>query len=598
MAGEFNPDAYLSDGKTEFNPDAYLSGSPVVPDDDPYSPLQSGALGAVQGAAFDFADEIGGAGKATWDWVQGEGFDYKKNRDELRSEFEQAERENPLSYLGGNIAGSLAIPGGAMAKLGARGLKGAMAAGTIGGGIAGTGASRQEDVAGIAKDAIFGASVGAALPVGFKAAGAGLKGAAYLGKKLLPGFEGSLANKPASRIANILTRNVAGADDIHEFYSRPQMRKAVRSFDKESSISELRDHLESADEVINEKMIQKLSELKKDFLETPWPGQGGKAALDPTKKADFFGDALRQDMKAWASVGKKLSNFHIESQTVPKQFSAAYRRQLSAALSKMENNVSVTAKKSWQPGEYAKKTMHDIRKDLDKFKHKDLNEIELERVNDLRNRIDDALKYEVYGSEFRLKSDELYSTFMNQANSFLDMFKRYEGKGAFRKGTVDPQKVGSVFVKMAGKQGRVKQKAKLLSDFFEKNKDTLDMPEVKDALNSISNFNQKLDDARLMWRIDQLTGPTGTAVNLGLQTGLGVMTGGLSMLAIPVTAPGLWTKFIDESARFAAENPQLKLKLMNMVNKVEKGSSVITNAMARKYIREKDKKSFDILSKE
>jgi hypothetical protein len=91
------------------------------------SALESVARGGFQGLTAGYGDEITGALESAFT----PGKTYREARDEARANNAAAKKDNPLSYGGGNIAGSLAgilIPGGAIVKgagLGANVVRGA-----------------------------------------------------------------------------------------------------------------------------------------------------------------------------------------------------------------------------------------------------------------------------------------------------------------------------------------------------------------------------------------------------------------------------------------------------------------------------------------
>ena len=89
-----------------------FSSAPQKPD---VSGLESFGRGALQGATFGFSDEIYGAGAGAVDWLRGEGFNYSKNRDEVRAANERAREANPGTYIAGEVGGGLALPFGAAA---------------------------------------------------------------------------------------------------------------------------------------------------------------------------------------------------------------------------------------------------------------------------------------------------------------------------------------------------------------------------------------------------------------------------------------------------------------------------------------------------
>lgn len=149
--------------------------------------LESGALGAAQGATFGFADELEGAARGVYDRISGKSEDivkaYQEARDKARGRYEKARQDNPMSYMGGEIAGGVGtafVPGmgwanaakgaGLATKLG----KAAASGAAIGLGQ-GTADLTKGDVSGVLGDAAIGAGTGAATQGVLSAAGAGLR---------------------------------------------------------------------------------------------------------------------------------------------------------------------------------------------------------------------------------------------------------------------------------------------------------------------------------------------------------------------------------------------------------------------------------------
>lgn len=130
----FDPDKYLAE-KTggAFDPDKYLqektAGRTPASSAEQYSMLDSGIRGAAQGATLSLADELEGAYNSPMGGAKSLlgllGMDnssdedvkaYAAARDKSRGQYEAAEEQNPGSYIGGNILGSM-VPGGAIGKL-------------------------------------------------------------------------------------------------------------------------------------------------------------------------------------------------------------------------------------------------------------------------------------------------------------------------------------------------------------------------------------------------------------------------------------------------------------------------------------------------
>ena len=73
---------------------------------DSYGKLQSAGMGALTGITYGFADEIGAGLRTGF----GLGGDYTAVRDSLRAEFDQAQSDNPKSYMAGDLATAF-VPG-------------------------------------------------------------------------------------------------------------------------------------------------------------------------------------------------------------------------------------------------------------------------------------------------------------------------------------------------------------------------------------------------------------------------------------------------------------------------------------------------------
>lgn len=137
---------------------------------DKYTPVESALIGAGSGATFGFGDEIAGAAKGAYDVATDPdkklSFDdfnqaRKQHTDKFREYLKNAEADNPKSYLGGNVAGSIGSGffGGAALGLGGKAIQGGRALGaaaetlpgflgTTGGAVARVGVPLAADAAG------------------------------------------------------------------------------------------------------------------------------------------------------------------------------------------------------------------------------------------------------------------------------------------------------------------------------------------------------------------------------------------------------------------------------------------------------------------
>jgi hypothetical protein len=163
--------------------------------DDSYSEWTSGAMGLVQGGSFNLADEIG-AGVRTLGGFAG---DYTAVRDSLRAEFDQAQSDNPKSYLAGELSSAF-IPGTGTAGLvkniarapsiakamtSGNAATSAAKVGIVEGGVSGFGASESDDAMGMLKDTAGGAAGGLATSLGLRG---GIGAAKMVGGKVADGI--------------------------------------------------------------------------------------------------------------------------------------------------------------------------------------------------------------------------------------------------------------------------------------------------------------------------------------------------------------------------------------------------------------------------
>jgi hypothetical protein len=136
------------------------------PSDKQRSPLQSGLIGMAQGATFGFGDEA----VARLESIRS-GRPYEEVLQESKAMFRGASEQNPVSYIGGEIAGGIA-PALVTPVTAPRGLAQAtvplarsigLGAGT--GVLSGLGYSEGETAGEIARDVGIGGALGGALPV-------------------------------------------------------------------------------------------------------------------------------------------------------------------------------------------------------------------------------------------------------------------------------------------------------------------------------------------------------------------------------------------------------------------------------------------------
>ncbi len=115
-APDFIPDSEMaSSGPPDFLSDE--EAMKMMPSPEPgITEVESGLIGAGQGLSFGFGDELVGAGKAAYGKVFGEderpwSDSYRANQKEVEDYISEAAKQNPKSYLAGNVAGGVASVG-------------------------------------------------------------------------------------------------------------------------------------------------------------------------------------------------------------------------------------------------------------------------------------------------------------------------------------------------------------------------------------------------------------------------------------------------------------------------------------------------------
>lgn len=229
----FDPKKYVSDNASSFDPKAYVAAAnaPQQPKRVPYTEGESALRGIGQGL-YGASDEVIGGLKAIGKRVlnaedqpaTGLFEDFRKERSAERLKDQQAERDNPKSFIGGNLFGGVVgsfIPvlGTANAakipQLAAAAQKigmGSKVTNAIGRAIAGgalysAGASNADLTKGELKDFAGDVATGAAISGGLQAVGSGIGSA-------LSGAVRRFKNIPAERAVKAVTGNNSRQYDL------------------------------------------------------------------------------------------------------------------------------------------------------------------------------------------------------------------------------------------------------------------------------------------------------------------------------------------------------------------------------------------------
>ncbi len=219
--------------KVRFTPRA-----PAAPQRQPYTELESVGMGAAQGASLGFADEIAGGLGAAKEVAFGptklsQLVDrYKELRDQKRGQFEAARQDNPASFTGGEIGGSVAgalIPGMGWMRAGTTLGKLGTAAGI--GALQGVGTSNAENPESLAEDAAVGAALGAGTQGVLSGAGAAIKSIPRIPHKLA----NILMNTPEEITDTYVTEGIKAAKTggINPVLTAPRRFELAREFEEQ-----------------------------------------------------------------------------------------------------------------------------------------------------------------------------------------------------------------------------------------------------------------------------------------------------------------------------------------------------------------------------
>ncbi len=254
----------------------------IKPGPEKVSQLESGLRGGVQGLTMDFGDEItGGLESAAGSLGLVPDKTYKQARDEARAAYKKAQQDNPGTYLGGQVGGSLAT----LAIPGLNAAKGAKLLTTVGksalqGGLTGLGSSESEDVTDMAKDTAAGAGIGGAFGAAGGLLGNAVSGAVPKTKKALDEMAEWLAARSLGAERGTIKR--LGADKVREA-GRYALDKGIIS------------PLASADDLI-----------ARNEASLAASGSGGRAVRDAIDEA---GLSTFNPLKTATKVDEEVGNF-------------------------------------------------------------------------------------------------------------------------------------------------------------------------------------------------------------------------------------------------------------------------------------------------
>lgn len=526
------------------------------------SAVASAAQGAADAMTWGFGDELIGAGTAAIEkgkgLISGKDVDfgeqYTKNRDIIRAQQERLQQANPKSYLGGQIAGAVASP--------AIAAKGASALGRIGGAAAEgaiQGLGESEDLKSAIDDMVQSGASAATIVTALE--GLGLTGKALkAAKKFIPGTSETLpsVNKATAKLSSMTTGGKSTAEDIGELLGNVDVRRSSKGIGSTKDITEqLQDTFGRSDKEIGDLY----KGMQKSFYEAP------------------AGDITQQvtSLKSMIDDGRRLEGI------------------LGSEAKKSLDTVENIVFKGVSPGELGSETfgktvgeetikqrLLKARRNLDDllFKGKkgklDLKPEDIEYTQGLRAKINDSLRSLPGGEEFR-KADELFSGYSGAKKDFLGQIST--------KGEIDRTKLSNV-LRNQGERGSIfEESAAGLRDTVQNaaKKYGISSKATDEAVAAIEDLRKLASDKRFLDQMQYgLGGPSGVAIKDAIASAGAYATGGLSLLALPITNPTRWTQIVDGVSSLS--NSGTKTFLKYKLHKI----SQFANEMAKKSARVAD----------
>lgn len=517
---------------------------------------ESFVRGVSDMASFGFMDNIAaGIGSA----ITGANYDHMLEAERRRSK--QASEEDPYTYGSGQLVGAIADPLAlGKAKAAATGLKGLgkLAQGTKNvGKITGRAAAESglqaigESDAGSLEEALAagkeGAETGAKWGAGLSLVPGAISKGYKLGKKLIPGAEGAanIVNKTAAKMGSMTPWQGASAADIKKLLDNPRLRDKVKNADLPVLMNQAKEGLNQTLPKMDDAVARRFVEL--EDLSTNVAGPQDVPTLErlvkhlqgQKKQVDEFKDFYSAQGRKTATSGVRAleKGGPGEALSWSKNFTPKDLGKLDGGFEAGEEAARV-----------AKRRTLEYRRFLDdQLKNRDFSTLpkyDKDMIRNTRDELQKALKTEFSGAAERAKADELYSQYKTARDGMLDPITKKTKSGARE---LAEEKLDSL-ARSKTARGRVfDQKIQDMEKFMLKAEpDIGKLPEVQTALRDIKDLREVIEMQGLQQSL-QLAGggPTSRAVNNAMQLLAASSTGGLTLLALPVTDPIAWTRLLD-----------------------------------------------------
>lgn len=323
--------------------------------ENPRQPLPAGEsaiAGATQGATLGFGDELYGAFRGGIKALARKGpfsDNYEKYRNQNREYNKQAAADNPKSYIGGNLAGGVAVSSLLPVAAGAGIVKTGLHAAALGG-VAGLGASEgnlstPEKTSELASDVGQGVLIGGALGAAGKAVSKGID-------SLKPSNLNAYANKRALSAAGFMTKDMKKLSPEQQQQIGQQLRdsKIVTAF---SSLDDVAERSAAAKESSGQaigKAIDTIDDHVKGLISGIDSGKILQGASDQQKAVakKYVSDNFQFNMQ---KVGERIRSELVE----PNSDNPLIKNEL-ARLTGLADDFSSKGAKSLSFGNYIKST--------------------------------------------------------------------------------------------------------------------------------------------------------------------------------------------------------------------------------------------------
>jgi hypothetical protein len=507
------------------------------------SKTESALRGAAQGATFGFADELQGGALGALEAFKSGGATsfreaYEAQRDAARQKFQAAQMANPMSYLGGQVAGGVAssfVPGLAVAR-------GASLASNVvktGGqaALAGLGESEAKTASGMAVDALKSGAVGAAFPVAFK-------GAKEIAKAVVPGAKAGAANTVVANLSRVTGVSKEQAKAYKEMLDNPDKYKqaieAADSFVKNADEylikagnldKKVRDAVSSAYGNLEKQAVRFNIQPENAEVFQKVSGEvtdGFNVLLQQAADKDFYSSGTRNALK-------KASRIMVNDTPEAKKLLESGTPAAMIKLQEMNAKAALEARRTiddvlYKGGEKGTKTLSASDEQI------------LQEARDLAQK---AVQTDLPGASSMKEADALFSAFKQKAESYLKQFSGKDQKPDINKLTG--------FLKGAG--GQNQQAVREINEqrfmnYIQENSSKLGLS--KSTVNELIEAAKPLRDAQDLARLGAQTGQsTGRSLmGIGLTGALGFVAGpvgaAVGAASLPVTNPAAYLAAINQ----------------------------------------------------